>query len=348
MENWLNEILPVLAFLGMSLVFLLVFVLILFYSERKLAAFMQDRIGPLHNGKKGSLQPFADLLKLLQKETIFPEGVHRGLFILAPFLVFAPVLAGFSFLPLWPDLFEVSGENAGILLLPAVISVEVVGILMAAWASQSRFPMLGAARAIAQMVSYEIPLGLVITAMIWMAGSASFRDFEILQSPAGSTGLFPQLRALGGIFSWNLVQFPITLLLVPVFFISILAESNRAPFDIPEGESEIIGGFHTEYSGFLWASFFLAEYAMMLLLSLVFSWLFLGGPNSPVPMIPGAAFLSQASFIWLAAKSLLLGLIMIWIRWTFPRLRADQLSSLSWKYLSPMAFILLCLMVFFH
>jgi NADH-quinone oxidoreductase subunit H len=348
MQMSLNTILPVLAFLGLSLLFLLVFVLILFYAERKLAAFMQDRIGPLHNGKKGTLQPFADLLKLVRKETIFPDGVHRGLFILAPFLVFAPVLAGFSFLPLWPDLFSISGENAGILLLPAVISVEAVGILMAAWASQSRFPVLGAARAIAQMVSYEIPLGLVLTGMIWIAGSASFRDFEVLQSASGNGGLFPGIRTLGGIFSWNLVQFPLSLLLVPVFFISMLAESNRAPFDIPEGESEIIGGFHTEYSGFLWASFFLAEYAMMLLLSLVFSWLFLGGPNSPLPLIAGAGFLCSPSFFWLAFKSLFLGIIMIWIRWTLPRLRADQLSSLSWKYLSPLAFIVLCVMVIFH
>lgn len=345
--SWYAEILPVLGFLGLSLTFLLVFVLILFYSERKIAAFMQDRTGPLHNGKKGSLQPFADLLKLLRKESIIPSGAHKSLFLIAPFLVFAPVLAGFSFLPLWPDLFPESGSDSGLLLLPAVVSLEAVGILVAAWASQSRFPILGAARAIAQMVSYEVPLGLVILAMVWLCGSAGFRDFEILQSPEGSGGLFPQLRSSGGFFCWNVIQFPLSAFLMPIFFLSILAESNRAPFDIPEGESEIIGGFHTEYSGFLWAVFFLAEYAMMLLLSLVFSWLFLGGPASPVPRIPALGFLSSASFFWLLLKSFILGFFMIWIRWTFPRLRADQLSSLSWRFLSPLAFLILMVMVFF-
>jgi len=343
----LNEVLQVLAFLGLSLIFLLAFVLVLFYSERKLAAFMQDRIGPLHNGRKGTLQPFADLLKLLRKETIIPTGAHKGLFLLAPFLVFAPVLTGFSFLPLWPDLFPAACSNAGLLMLPAVVSLEAIGILMAAWASQSRFPVLGAARAIAQMVSYEVPLGLVILCMVWIAGSAGFSDFEILQSEAGNQGNFQGLRALGGIFCWNIVQFPVCLLLIPVFFLSILAESNRAPFDIPEGESEIIGGFHTEYSGFLWASFFLSEYAMMLLLSLLFSWLFLGGPNSPIPHVPGLEFLSRSSFIWLVVKSMFLGFVMIWIRWTLPRLRADQLSSLSWRYLSPMAFGILAFLLLF-
>ncbi len=343
--EYLNEVLPVLAFLGLSLVYLLSSVLILFYGERKLAAFMQDRTGPLHNGKQGTLQPFADLLKLLRKESIVPSGAHKGLFLLAPFLVFAPVLAGFSFLPLWPEYFSSGAENAGLLLLPALISLEAIGILMAAWASQSRFPMLGAARAIAQMVSYEVPLGLVILSMVWLAGSASFSDFEFLQSAEGKGGLFPQIRPYGGFLAWNFIQHPLCILLMPVFFLSILAESNRAPFDIPEGESEIIGGFHTEYSGFLWASFFLSEYAIMLLLSLVFSYLFLGGAGSPIPRLEGAEFLSAPSFAWLALKSLLLGLVMIWIRWTLPRLRADQLSGLAWKYLSPLAFLILSVVV---
>ena len=340
-----NEAYGLPAFLLLSLVFLLVSVLILFYSERKLAAFMQDRIGPLHTGKKGLLQPFADLLKLLRKENIVPAGAHRFLFILAPFLVFAPVLAGFSFLPLWPEVFAPAAGNGGLLLLPALVSLEAVGILMAAWASQSRFPILGAVRAIAQMVSYEIPLGLVVLAMVWLAGSADFSVFEQIQSVRGSGGLFPGLRSLGGFFAWNFVQHPLCLLLMPVFFLSMLAESNRAPFDIPEGESEIIGGFHTEYSGFLWASFFLAEYAIMLLLSLVFSFLFLGGSASPFPLLSGLAWLNQPSFFWLAGKSLFLGFLMIWIRWSLPRLRADQLSGLAWKYLSPLAFLVLAAVV---
>jgi NADH-quinone oxidoreductase subunit H len=314
------------AFLGLSLIFLLLFVLILFYSERKLAAFMQDRTGPLHNGIFGSLQPFADLLKLVRKETIVPEGANRFFFMFAPFLVFAPVLAGFSLLPLWPQYFAPAGTEAGLFILPAVISLEAVGILMAAWASQSRFPRIAAARAIAQLLAYEVPLGLVILSVIWLNGSADFSELELQQISSG-------------FFSWNIVRQPVNILLVPIFFLCILAESNRAPFDIPEGESEIIGGFHTEYSGFLWAVFFLAEYAMMLLLSLVFCYLFLGGSGSPFPKI--LPVLSEPSFFWLAFKAIFLGILMIWIRWTLPRLRADQLGRLAWHWLSPFAFLLL-------
>jgi len=330
-----------------SLGFILFSVLLLFYSERKLAAFMQDRTGPLHNGKQGMLQPFADLLKLLQKETIIPAQSHKIFFVLAPFIVLAPVLAGFSMLPLWPDWFSAGVENAGLLLLPAVIALESIGILMAAWASQSRFPIIGAARAIAQMIAYEVPLGLVLLCMIWLGGTASFSEFQFWQSSSGQGGLFPSLKQLGGFFSWNFIQYPICLLLMPVFFLSMLAESNRAPFDIPEGESEIIGGFHTEYSGFLWALFFLAEYAMMILLSLVFSYLFLGGANSPIPETGIFSALSRPSFFWLAGKGLLLGMLMIWIRWTLPRLRADQLGNLAWRYLSPFALFLFLLLVLF-
>lgn len=341
MEGFLDSLL----FFGLTLAGLLLFVLVLFYSERKLAAFMQDRIGPLHNGRKGTLQPFADLLKLLRKETIIPDGARKFYFVLAPFLVFAPVMAGFSFLPLWAGWFSPAGGKAGLLLLPALISLEAIGILMAAWSSQSRFPLLGAARAIAQLVAYEVPLGLVLLCMLWLGGTADFGEIEHWQSAGGSGGIFPDLRKAGGVLAWNLVQYPIVLLLIPVFFISMLAESNRAPFDIPEGESEIIGGFHTEYSGFLWAVFFLAEYAMMLLLSLVFCYLFLGGAHSPVPDNTFLPVISQPSFFWLISKSLFLGLLMIWIRWTLPRLRADQLSSLAWRYLSPLALSVLFLVV---
>jgi len=336
-----------LAFFLLTLVFLLFYVLILFYSERKLAAFIQDRTGPLHTGKQGILQPFADLVKLLRKETIVPAGARKLLFVLAPFLVFAPVMAGFAFLPLWPDFFSEAGGEAGLLLLPAIISLEAIGILMAAWASQSRFPMLGAARAIAQLVAYEVPLGLVVLCILWLGGTADFREIEQAQSVAGTGGFFPGIRSLGGFFAWNAIQYPVCLLLMPVFFLSMLAESNRAPFDIPEGESEIIGGFHTEYSGFLWAVFFLAEYAMMLLLSLVFCYLFLGGACSPVPQNSFLPFLACPSFFWLAAKSIFPAFLMIWIRWTLPRLRADQLSSLAWRYLTPMVFAVFCLMVLF-
>ena len=340
-----NQLSDAFLFLSLSLAVLLFFVLILFYAERKMAAFFQDRSGPLHHGKAGTLQPFADLLKLLRKETIIPSGSNKLLFILAPFLVFAPVLAGFSLLPLWPQSFQEAGRGAGLLLLPALISMEATGILMASRASSSRFPILGAGRAIAQMIAYEVPLALVLVCIIWICGTADFRNLELAQTAEGAGGLFPGLRSLGGFFCWNLLQHPISVLLMPIFFVSILAESNRAPFDIPEGESEIIGGFHTEYSGFLWAVFFLAEYAMMLLLSMVMVYLFFGGAASP---LPGSGPASQSSFFWLAGKSLVSGLVMIWLRWSLPRLRADQLSLLAWKLLSPAAFLILLLVVFFY
>jgi NADH-quinone oxidoreductase subunit H len=338
------QVINYLQFLGLCLSVLLIFVLLLFYAERKMAAFFQDRSGPLHHGKSGTLQPFADLMKLLRKETIIPDGSRSFYFVLAPFLVFAPVLTGFSLLPLWPGLFSEAGRGAGLLILPALISLEAPGILMASWASSSRFPSLGAGRAIAQMVAYEVPLALVLLCIIWVCGTADFRELETAQTFSGQGGLFPGLRSMGGFFTWNLVQHPYLLVLLPIFFLSILAESNRAPFDIPEGESEIIGGFHTEYSGFLWAVFFLAEYAMMLLLSMVMAFLFFGGSASP---IPGGSILSENSFFWLAAKSLVSGLLMIWVRWSLPRLRADQLSTIAWRILSPAAFFMLLVLVLF-
>jgi len=341
-----NETLSIFVFFALSLGFILGSVLFLFYSERKLSAFMQDRMGPMHTGKSGVLQPMADLLKLLRKETIIPSASHKFLFILAPFLVFAPVMAAFSLLPLWPSLHNPAENSAGIFLVLAVVSLEAIGILMAAWASRSRFPIIGAARAIAQMVSYEVPLGLCVLSMVWLAGSGNFTDFEAMQSASGKGGWFPSLQSYGGILSWNLVQYPVCILLMPIFFLSILAESNRAPFDIPEGESEIIGGFHTEYSGFLWAIFFLGEYAVMLLLSLTFSYLFLGGSNSLIPEISKFGILSEPSFFWLLLKCWMLGLLMIWIRWSLPRLRVDQLSNLAWKFLSPLALVVLALIIF--
>jgi NADH-quinone oxidoreductase subunit H len=213
--------------------------------------------------------------------------------------------------------------------------------------------MLGATRAVAQMISYEVPLGISVLAILWITGSADLLEIQETQvfSPTSSNGLsgiFPLIRNWGGIFSWNLFQYPLLWLLLPGFYLCILAESNRAPFDIPEGESEIIGGFHTEYSGFLWAIFFLAEYAMMLILSLILSYLFLGGSASPVPHFGYFHILSEPSFFWLLAKSWLLGLSMIWIRWTLPRLRVDQLMSLGWKVLTPVSLACLLLVVLIY
>lgn len=333
--------------------FTLASVLVFFYAERKGSAFMQDRLGPMHVGKFGLFQPAADLLKLVQKETIIPTQARKYLFLLAPFLIFSAVFSGFALLPLWPDLIPETKISGGVLLVLGLLSLEGIGILMASYASQSKFPWIAAGRALAQMVSYEIPLGISVLCFFWICNSADLLEIQQgqiqqalvlsdswLSWPWNLFSFHPE--SWGGIFSWNVVRYPVVLALLPGFYLSILAESNRAPFDIPEGESEIIGGFHTEYSGFLWAIFFLAEYAMMLILSLLMCFLFFGGAASPLTSIPNLEFFSRPGFHWLVAKSWFLCLSMIWIRWTLPRLRVDQLMGLSWKILSPFA-----LLVFF-
>lgn len=337
----------------LNLVFTLVSVVVFFYVERKGSAFIQDRLGPTHVGKAGLLQPVADLLKLIQKETIIPDQASKKLFLLAPILVFALVFAGFSMLPVWDGWLENPGWEGGILILLGLISLEALGLLMAGYASQSKFPWIATGRAMAQMLSYEVPMGISVLCFVWIFNSLDFRVFSAeissihslspLRLPWNFTSL--GVEKWGGIFQWNILRFPVLTLLVPGFFISILAESNRAPFDIPEGESEIIGGFHTEYSGFLWAIFFLAEYAMMLILSLVFTYLFLGGPLSPFPFMAWLPFLSNAGIHWLVLKSWMLCFVMIWIRWTLPRLRIDQLMGLCWKILTPISLLVLFLCV---
>jgi len=348
----MNDYFLLILFPILSLAFLLTSVLFLFYSERKISAFMQDRMGPTHVGRSGLLQPAADLLKLIQKETIIPSKARKGLFILAPFLIFASVFAGFALLPMWPELFPGVKDTGGLLLILGVISMEAIAILLASYASQSAFPILGATRAVAQLISYEVPLGISVLAIVWISGSVDLAEIQSNQALTfgihSEAGLLAKLKSWGGIFSWNIVQYPLTLVLLPGFYLCTLAESNRAPFDIPEGESEIIGGFHTEYSGFLWAVFFLAEYAMMLILSLILCYLFFGGNASPIPEFGFPSFISQPSFLWLVAKSWLLGLSMIWIRWTLPRLRVDQLMSLGWKVLTPISLICFLLIVLLY
>jgi len=317
---------------------------------------MQDRLGPSHVGKYGLLQPAADLLKLIQKETIVPKSAHRFLFIFAPFLIFAAVFCGFALLPIWPELNATSPIPGGVLLLLGIISIEAIAILIAGYASSGKFPLLGAARSVAQMVSYEVPLGISMLCFFWIANSAELSIIQEKQTILFGNISYGQLgwplsvfdieiSNWGGIFSWNMLRFPVLLLLLPGFFISIMAESNRAPFDIPEGESEIIGGFHTEYSGFLWAIFFLAEYSMMLILSIVMCYLFFGGNASPIPHFGNPHIFSSPSFFWLLAKCWFLGLIMIWIRWTLPRLRVDQLMGLSWKVLTPISLFVFFLVI---
>lgn len=323
------------------LVCLLLSVILIYYAERKLAAFIQDRLGPTHVGKWGMLQPFADLIKLIQKEFILPKGADRVLFMVAPFILFTAVFTAWSVVPL----FGISGPkfSVGVVFALGIVGLDIIGLLMAGWASHSKYSLIGALRTIAQMVSYEVPLTLsVLCAIAWL-GSA---DLTILNQNQ-SIGYYSWQT---GFLAWSIFQNPLLIPAFGIFYIASLAECNRTPFDLPEGESELVGGFHTEYSGFRWALFFLAEYALMLLVCALAALLFLGGGNSPLPNLGSIALNNWTQggvwfFIWLMGKTLVLALTHIWVRWTYPRLRMDQLLFLGWKVLTPVALANLLLVV---
>ncbi|GAB3768945.1 NADH-quinone oxidoreductase subunit NuoH [Spirosoma horti] len=338
------------------------FVVVGVYTERKVSAFMQDRLGPMETGKWGMLQLFADLLKLLQKEDIVPAAADRRLFLLAPAIIFASVFAGFAVLPLSPDL-QGSGAAVGVFYLMAIVSFDVVGILMAGWGSNNKYSLFGAMRSVAQIISYEIPLGLTILCVVMICQTLDLQEISFQQGifSAGKNYLFG-LKGLGidvthwgGIFAWNIVRNPFLLVAYIIFFICTLAESNRAPFDLPEGESEIVAGFHTEYSGMRFALLYLSEYAMMLLVSFLGAVLFLGSWNTPLPNLgpvrladwtsgdPGTIWGNLTGGFWLLSKVFFAVLVQMWVRWTFPRVRVDQMMFLCWKVLTPVGLILVLL-----
>ena len=337
------------------LAFVLGTVLLSFYGERKLAAFFQDRLGPMEAGRYGLLQAAADILKLMQKAPSKVLGADGLLFAAAPVLVLLAVFSGFAAVPLWPGA-DTGLLPLGVFFILAVIALEVLGIWIAGYASASKFSMLGAMRALGQMVSYEVPLGLSALAIVVWVGSADLTEIHLSQVYLGEPIWFMGVKngwdvgPLEGIFTWHIFQGVWAFPLLLVFYISALAECNRAPFDLPEGESEIIGGFHTEYSGFQFAIFFLAEYAMMTLVSLLAAFLFLGGWQSPLPNIGPVALSEWTStglwgFGWLALKVWMLIFTQIWLRWTLPRLRMDQLMALGWKVLTPIALVCLLLVM---
>jgi NADH-quinone oxidoreductase subunit H len=310
------------------------------YAERKVSAFIQDRLGPMETGPKGIFQTAADIIKLLLKEHIVPTAADKILFALAPLIVFLSVFAGFSAIPFAPGLVS-APLNAGLLFIVAIISIELVGILMAGWGSNNKYALMGAVRAVSQIISYEIPAALALLAAIVMTGTLDLQLIGSAQS--GSWGLL----------EFNAIRYPHLLLAFLVYFTTILAETNRAPFDLAEAESELIAGFHTEYSGFRFALFMLAEYANMLLLSLLAVIVFWGAGNSPFPDLGGIALHQWTqgdsgsisewvwSIFWLLSKSLFLVVIMMWLRWTLPRVRPDQLLQICWKYLVPIGLVLI-------
>ena len=316
------------------------------YAERKVSAFIQDRLGPTETGKFGSLQTFADILKMLQKELIIPAAADKLLFILAPAIIFIAVYLGFAALPWAPGLVP-SKLNLGLYYIFAIISIETLGILMAGWGSNNKYSILGAMRSAAQIISYEIPAGFALIAVVMIAQTLNLQDIALQQGILSPEKIkfagFWDVSSIGGIFSWNILRAPHLLIAFVIYFIASLAESNRAPFDIPEAESELVAGFHTEYTGLRFALVFLAEYSMMFLVSMVGVILFLGAWNTPLPNI-GAAHLANWTtgaawgILWIMVKTLALVGIQMWIRWTLPRFRVDQLMNLCWKVLTPLAF----------
>lgn len=346
---------------------LLTYTVVAVYAERKISAFIQDRMGPMEVGYYGLLQTIADLLKLLQKEDIKPKAVDRRLFLLAPAVIFTAIFAGFAVIPLTSGL---TGSQAeiGVFYLLAIISLDAIGILMAGWGSNSKFSLFGAIRSVAQIISYEIPLGLSVLCVVMVSQSLNLQEISYqqgiwwndVQTDAtnylfGLASLGIETTDMGGILTWNIFRVPVLFFAFIIFFIASLAEANRAPFDLPESESELVGGYHTEYSGFRWALIMLSEYAMMLLVSLLAAILFLGSWNTPFPnfeAVPLADWTSGTrgswsahawGAFWLISKALILVMVQMWIRWTYPRLRVDQLMALCWKYLIPATLLLVML-----
>ncbi len=321
------------------------------YAERKVSAFIQDRLGPTETGKYGSMQTIADILKMLQKELITPAAADKLLFMLAPAIIFIAVYLGFAALPWAPGLVP-SKLNLGLYYIFAVLSIETLGILMAGWGSNNKYSILGAMRSAAQIISYEIPAGFAIISVVMIAQTLNLQDIAtqqgILSTDKTTFAGFWDVSSIGGIFEWNIFRAPHLLIAFVIYFIASLAESNRAPFDIPEAESELVAGFHTEYTGMRFALVFLAEYSMMFLVSMIGVILFLGAWNTPLPNIGPvhlAAWTTGAAWgiVWIIIKTLALVGVQMWIRWTLPRFRVDQLMNLCWKVLTPLAFI--CMLV---
>jgi len=293
------------------------FIVVAYYTlaERKVIGYMQSRIGPNRVGPKGLLQPFADMFKLMFKEIILPTNANKYLFFIAPVLTFAPAMAAWAVMP-FNDTLVFADINAGLLYILAMTSVGVYGVIIAGWASNSKYALIGAMRSAAQIVAYEIAMGFALVGVLMAAGSLNLGKIVASQE--------------GGVGSWFFIPlFPLFM----VYLISGVAETNRAPFDVVEGESEIVAGFHVEYSGMTFAVFFLAEYANMILIAMLASLMFFGGWLSPIPDLAGD------SIGWLFLKTGFFMFLFLWVRATFPRYRYDQIMRLGWKVLIPVAIV---------
>ena len=302
-------------------------------AERKVAGFIQDRKGPNRAGPLGILQPLADGIKFLSKEEIFPKNVDKVTYLLAPAISMICAIMSWSIVPLGgsiplPDWvfaqtglrnlnLQIANPDTGILFLFAVASISVYGVILAGWSSNNKYSLLGGVRSTAQMISYELPLGLSVASIVLMAGSLRLTDI----SAAQADGWF--LFTIPGIIAFF------------IFVISMLAETNRLPFDLAEAESELVVGFHTEYGAFKFALFFIAEYMNMITMSCIVVLLFCGGYNVPFGILEGSIYQSVVGLLFFLVKVLFFAFLFLWIRWTLPRFRYDQLMKLGWKKLIP-------------
>lgn len=329
--NFLSAIISV----SLPLIFITLYALIAILGELKISAWIQERLGPMRTGPYGVLQPIADVVKLIQKEDIVPSSANRILFNLAPYVIFAGSFAGFAVIPFSPK-FVPADINIGLFYVFAIGAFAVIGIVMGGWASNNKYSLLGAMRSAAQMISYEIPGALVILSAAVLTNSLNMQEISKMQEgPLWNWFLF------GGPGSMSKVWIiPFTLLLATIYLFASLAETNRIPFDIPEGESELVAGYHTEYSGMKFAMFFFAEYSNMFIVAAIMTVVFLGGWNSPFGNFMNGPLWG---IFWFVGKALLIVFIQIWIRWTLPRVRVDQLMYLGWKVLLP--FSLVCFIV---
>ena len=304
-------------------------VLLMIYAERRISAFIQGRLGPNRVGPHGLLQPIADGIKFLMKEDIIPAGVDKPIYLLAPAMLLIPALMTFAVIPFGSDItlfgrnipLQVADVNVGILYILALTSIGVYGLVLAGWASNSKYPLIGGLRSSAQLISYELTMGLAIVSIVLLSGSLRLNDIISQQQ--------------GHFLSWNVFKQPLAFL---IFLIAVYAETNRLPFDLTEAEQELVGGYHTEYSSMKFAMFYMAEYANMITAAALTVTLFFGGWDLPflneTSMGMLGVVLSVAAFILKTAFFLFL---FIWVRWTFPRFRYDQLMNLGWKVMLPLA-----------
>lgn len=317
----------------LPLVFLLPYALVAILGELKISAWMQERLGPWRSGLKGAIQPVAEVVKLIQKEDITPTAADKVLFNLAPYIMFIGAYAAYAVIP-FSSYFVPAGINLGLFYIFAIGSFAVIGLVMGGWSSNNKYSLIGAIRSTAQIVSYEIPAGVAILSIALLAGSLDMQHINEVQS-----GWFWNWFVFGGHGPiTKIFVLPFTFSLFMIYLVSSLAESNRTPFDIPEGESEIVAGYHTEYSGMKFAMFFFAEYSNMFIVSALITILFLGGWNSPFGDSLGLN-VAWMHPVWFIIKSMFFVFVQIWLRWTLPRLRVDQLMYVGWKVLLPLSFV---------